>query len=270
MDGGDRIMRDGKLFGIDVATWQGVIDWPKAKADGVDFAIIKATQGYAESSSSYLFNDVQFKTNITNAPKADIVCGVYHYLTAKTVKEAETEADYFVKSITPYKQDIRLYAAVDVESWHLPTNKVLLTDIVNRFCEYVQSKGYKPIVYTNPDWLRNRLNDVSRWPLWLALWPKTMPSNIPSGYGDMKIWQWGASKVAGITGDVDSNYGFYEIGGNNVADDKNKPSDWAAADWQLAQELGITDGTRPLDNVTRQEMVVMILRALGKANSKLK
>ena len=95
-------MRDGKLFGIDVATWQGVIDWTKAKADGVDFAIIKATQGYAESSNSYLFNDVQFKNNITNAPKAGVACGVYHYLTANTLKESEVEADYFIKSITPY------------------------------------------------------------------------------------------------------------------------------------------------------------------------
>ena len=62
-------------------------------------------------------------------------------------------------------------------------------------------------------------------------------------------------------------------GSHTVKNDEpagDKPSEWAAADWKLAQELGITDGTRPKDNVTREEMAVMILRALVKANSKLK
>lgn len=31
-------------FGIDVAKWQGTIDWRKVKQEGVKFAILKVTQ----------------------------------------------------------------------------------------------------------------------------------------------------------------------------------------------------------------------------------
>lgn len=43
--------------------------------------------------------------------------------------------------------------------------------------------------------------------------------------------------------------------------DNNKVSDWAKELWQEAIELKITDGTRPKDNVTREEAIVMIMRA---------
>ena len=44
--------------------------------------------------------------------------------------------------------------------------------------------------------------------------------------------------------------------------DKNKPSNWAKEYWQEAIDKGITDGTRPKDNITREEVAVMIMRAL--------
>lgn len=44
--------------------------------------------------------------------------------------------------------------------------------------------------------------------------------------------------------------------------DNNKVSDWAKELWQEAIELKITDGTRPKDNVTREEAITMILRAI--------
>lgn len=48
-----------------------------------------------------------------------------------------------------------------------------------------------------------------------------------------------------------------------VVEDKNKPSDWAKEYWQEAIERGITkDGSRPKDNITREETVAMILRAI--------
>jgi N-acetyl-anhydromuramyl-L-alanine amidase AmpD len=40
------------------------------------------------------------------------------------------------------------------------------------------------------------------------------------------------------------------------------PEDWAEEAWQWAVRRGITDGTRPREGATRQEMVTMIYRAL--------
>lgn len=195
------------MKGIDVSTYQGYPDWTKVQADGVEFAMIKASQGLAESSEAYLFRDSKFVYNITNAAAAGIRCGVYHYFTAQTEAECDREAEFFLSQIAPYRDKIALYAAVDVESIYLQDlSKSTLTMLVNRFCEAVAQAGYVPLVYTNPDWLRNRLGDVSQWYLWLALWRSKLLK--PSGYGNMVIWQWGSEVVDGITGKVDANIGY--------------------------------------------------------------
>ena len=38
-------------------------------------------------------------------------------------------------------------------------------------------------------------------------------------------------------------------------------SGWGAAELERARELGLTDGSRPLDLATRQEVVSMVVRA---------
>lgn len=46
--------------------------------------------------------------------------------------------------------------------------------------------------------------------------------------------------------------------------DKNKPADWAKKDWEWAKKEGYLDGTRPLDNITRQELAVLTRRIVDK------
>ena len=41
---------------------------------------------------------------------------------------------------------------------------------------------------------------------------------------------------------------------------KQEVSDWAKTAWAWATENGITDGTRPQDNITRQEVITMLHR----------
>lgn len=192
--------------GIDVSTYQGDIDWARVKADGIDFAIIKATQGRSETGTYRNFTDSQFTKNIVGAHRFGIRVGVYHYLTAQTVSEAMEEADLFLSAVAPYRNIIDLWAVVDVESKHLPTNRTLLTQIVNTFCSKVNSAGYRPMVYTNPDFIKNRLTDISYWDLWLALWRvKTLVPKV-ADYPNLKIWQWGAETVDGIKGKTDANF----------------------------------------------------------------
>jgi GH25 family lysozyme M1 (1,4-beta-N-acetylmuramidase) len=69
--------------------------------------------------------------------------------------------------------------------------------------------GFKPMVYTNPNFIKNRLNDISKWDLWLAY--HTSKTEIPTEFSNMQIWQWGISNVDGIFGNVDSNYGFFKL-----------------------------------------------------------
>lgn len=207
------------LRGIDVSTYQGSINWSAVKASGIDFAIVKATQGHAVSSSSYLFTDRQFANNVTGAHDVGLKVGVYHYLTAKTVKEAQREAQHFIDTIAPYKPRIELWAAVDVEEdKYLPRNKKVLSAIVDAFCAYVEAEGYRPMVYTNPNYLTYRLERIPDRDLWLALWRDK--ERKPTGYDTMKIWQYGAETVKGINVTVDSNYGYFEVA---VEDVPSKP-----------------------------------------------
>jgi len=60
------------------------------------------------------------------------------------------------------------------------------------------------------------------------------------------------------------------VGGENVASqqDKNQPSPWAKEAWEWAKKEGITDGTRPKDALTREEMVTMLHRYHKKVAQK--
>ena len=51
-----------------------------------------------------------------------------------------------------------------------------------------------------------------------------------------------------------------------VAEDSNKPSDWAAAAWDKATAAGIMDGTNPTAPLTREQLAV-ILDRLGEVKS---
>lgn len=54
-----------------------------------------------------------------------------------------------------------------------------------------------------------------------------------------------------------------DVPDNNVAD-INEPSEWAKDAWDKAHELGLLDGTRPHDNVTREELAAVLVRLSEK------
>lgn len=195
------------MKGIDVSLYQGVIDWSRVRASGVRFAMIKSSQAN--------FVDPQFVSNITNAHRAGLACGVYHYLDATTVGAAVTEAKWFVQTLTPYKDCIDLWASLDVENpEHRELSKAQLTDIAIAFCEEVKRGGFKPMIYGNRDFFVNHY-DMSRltdYPLWYACWYNAEGEwdNPQHGF-EYKIWQHGVVYVDGINGQVDGDFGYFEL-----------------------------------------------------------
>lgn len=195
--------------GIDVSIWQGNIDWTMVRADGIRFAMIKATQGRKEDGKGYLFKDRYFVQNILGATSAGIYCGTYHYLTAYDESQAREEARYYLSEISPYREKHLLWAAVDVESdKYLPTDPAKLNAVVNAFCEVVNLSNFIPMVYTNPNYIRFKMRCEPKWDLWLAQW-RSRIFGIPAGHPRLKIWQWGASGVRGINNNVDSDEGTF-------------------------------------------------------------
>ena len=210
------------LKGIDVSTLQGNIDWTKVSAD---FAMIKATQGRGEGAATKLlprFTDSKFKRNITNAR---CPCGVYHYFTAQDKQKAITEVDYFCSVIEPYRANIKLWAALDVESFYLDgLGKFELTAIVMTALERIEARGFKPMLYTNPNFLKYRFepgafNDTD---IWLAHWGVSKPYFVPN----LMIWQYGTTRTDGIFTAVDANYGYFAVETYRVGDKYTiKPGD---------------------------------------------
>lgn len=205
------------MKGIDVSTLQGVINWNKVKAAGIEFAMIKATQGRGEGAATRnlrVFTDSKFATNIKNAHNAGISCGVYHYFTAQNNSEAKYEAAYFTDAIKSYKKYIDLWCAVDVESEpYLKTvDSKTLTGATKTFMDYVKKAGYKPILYTNPNYLKYRFtpNAFNSYDIWLAHWGVKKPMTVPN----TQIWQYGTGRIAGINADVDMNEGYFDDGQN--------------------------------------------------------
>lgn len=200
------------MKGIDVSILQGNINWRKAKADGVKFAMVKATQGRGETAATKhlrVFTDGKLAANVAGAHNAGIDCGVYHYFTAKTDAEAEYEAEYFLEAIEPHKRYIDLWAAVDVESEpHLGgVGKTLLTSAAKTFMAEVKKAGYKPMLYTNPNYLTYRFapSAFDDYDIWLAHWGVKKPMTVPN----TRIWQYGLGRVDGISTDVDMDEGYF-------------------------------------------------------------
>ena len=207
---------------IDVSTLQGNIDWAKAPAD---FAMIKATQGRGEGAATKLlprFTDSKFKRNIVNCR---CPAGVYHYFTAQDKAKATAEADYFCSIIEPYRDRIKLWAALDVESFYLDgLGKTELTAIVMTALERIETRGFKPMLYTNPNYIRYRFEPhaFDEYDIWLAHYGVKTPYSVPN----MKIWQYGTTRTDGISTAVDANYGYFAVETYRVGDKYTiKPGD---------------------------------------------
>ena len=97
---------------IDVSKYQEEIDWLAVKADGIDYAIIRAGfRGYGESGSLNI--DDKFQTNMQGAIAAGLKVGVYFFSQAITEEEAEEEAEYVLGLISEY--NVSLPIVIDYE-----------------------------------------------------------------------------------------------------------------------------------------------------------
>lgn len=200
------------MNGIDVYTGQGIIDW-RTVALTQGFAMIKASQGRGETRATEhlrIFTDSKFVRNITEASKTNMKLGVWHWMTARSVTEAIYEADYFIETISPYRDKITLWAAADVESDRYlgDLGKSELTEITRAFLERIQRAGYRSMLYTNPNFLKyrftkNAFNDTD---IWLAHYGVKKPMQVPH----LKIWQHSAGRVPGIGTDVDLDTGYFD------------------------------------------------------------
>ena len=107
------------LKGIDVSEWQGSIDWSRVKADGVQFAFIRAgLRGY---ESGTIYEDTRVRENLEGATSNGIPVGMYFYTQAATPKEVVEEAEMVLNIISGY--DVTWPIVLDAELENSSTSR---------------------------------------------------------------------------------------------------------------------------------------------------
>ena len=198
------------MYGIDVAKWQGTIDWAKVKKAGKEFAILKVTKKDNKIEES-------FERNYSGCMAAGITVGVYRYVYAKTVVAAQAEANAIVKILKG--KNISCGVWIDVEDASIKKiGKANLTEIINAEAAIYQAAGLKVGIYCNLDWYINVLDGAGLakiYPFWIARYPASDNGTVkeslsPKAYA--KAWQYSSKgRVPGISGNVDLNMTFVDI-----------------------------------------------------------
>lgn len=115
-------------YGIDVAKWQGVIDWKQLKSSGVEFAMIRV--GYRTLIDGSIYEDPYAEYNLQQAAANEIKIGVYFFSTAISKKEAIEEAKWVTELIAAYP--ITYPVVYNCEGFTNPDNRQYGLSIDNR------------------------------------------------------------------------------------------------------------------------------------------
>ena len=206
--------------GIDVSHHQTALDWRKVKACGIDFAIIRGGRDRTL--------DKMFHAHIKGAMDAGLPVGVYWFSYALNTADAVKEADFCWQTVKGYKLDLPIFFDYEYDSERyskecgVTPTKRLRTDIHKAFCERITKLGGKVGIYTNIDYITNRLywDELKQYPLWLAQfplgekdvgWSALKPEQVNTKYGKPIIWQFGQARVDGYSKPVDANFGYMTL-----------------------------------------------------------
>ena len=193
--------------GVDVSAHQGEINWEKAAADGIQFAMIRL--GYRGYTEGEIGLDPYFLRNIEGAQAAGLDVGVYFFSQAITKDEAVEEAKFVLNWIEGYELDYPIFfdwEDIEADARTDGMTSPLLTDIAETFCKTIEDAGYRAGIYFNQrfgyqEFDLLRLQDRV---FWLAEY------NIPPTFDyDFQIWQYTSDgTVPGIDTPVDLNLSF--------------------------------------------------------------
>ncbi len=182
-----------EISGVDLSKWQGEVDFPAIKAAGRSYVFIKATQGAREVDPNY-------RRNISDARKAGLAAGSYHFYMTNESPEAQfvhmsTNVSLLTGDLPPVV-DIELLSRNTLQK---PASELKL------FLSLLEKKyRVKPIVYSGESFANEYLAGFSGFPLWLAEYNKDRAPKLPLDWKRWTFWQHTQSgTVPGVSGKVD-------------------------------------------------------------------
>lgn len=206
-------------YGIDVAKWQGTIDWKQVADSGVEFAIVRV--GYRTQKTGIIMEDPLAKYNMQQAKEAGIKLGAYFFSTAITEEEAKEEAAWVTSFIARYPITYPVIYNCEgfqsSESRQYELTKEERSNCAIAFLDYVQNEGYTAMFYAaknemegNLLWDTDRLS--GKYKIWVSQYPESpYPQTPSSSYsGRHEMWQYTSQgTVPGIPKGVDMNVAYF-------------------------------------------------------------
>jgi lysozyme len=189
------------VHGIDLSRWQEEVDWPTARAHGVNFAFIKATEGGDHA-------DPGFARHWRDSAAAGVPRGAYHFY--YFCRSAAEQAAWYIANVP--KERGMLPPVLDVE-WnghsrtctYRPDPAKVRAEMTTFLNIVGRHYGLRPIVYTTVDFYHDN-------ELWLLdgtqPWLRAVTRHPSEAYpGEpWTFWQYsGTGLIPGIKGEVDLN-----------------------------------------------------------------
>lgn len=206
-------------FGIDVARYQGTINWSQVAASGVQFAMVRV--GYRTQTTGEIVADSNAKYNMQEAQANGIKLGAYFFSTAVTKDEAIEEANWVADYISQYQ--ITYPVAFNCEGFESGDSRqknltqTERTDIAIAFLNQIYNRGYTPMFYA----AKNELTADAKWDttrieknykIWVSQYPAvSYPETPKSDYtGVHAMWQHtNQGTVPGISKPVDVDIAYF-------------------------------------------------------------
>lgn len=236
--------------GIDVSSYQGIIDWLAAAGDGVEFSILKVIR-------KDLSPDKQFESNWIGCHAAGIpVQGIYNYSYATTVEKARNDATRVLEILAGRESMVWL----DVEDKCMEGLGKTLIDIINAYAGVIVGSGLAFGVYTGQYFYNTYIKSYGgiSYPLWIARYGENngkLDEKYNPQIKGMIGWQYtSAGTVEGISGNVDLDVWYEDIAfapgdsGSEEASTAIKTVD------ELAQE--VLDGIWGDDPDRKQRLII--------------
>lgn len=183
------------VHGMDVSAYETSIDWSVAKANGIDFAFIRVSDGLQ-------YHDPKFAEYWQGAHAAGVLRGAYQFF--RPAQDPIAQADYLLAQIGEHQVG-DLPPALDVETTSgLPPDEVEAA--VRAWIEHVTAAiGRPPVIYAGyyswQDYTGNA--NLTSSPLWHAQYTTAPCPNIPTPWTRWAFWQYTSTgSVPSVLGEL--------------------------------------------------------------------
>jgi GH25 family lysozyme M1 (1,4-beta-N-acetylmuramidase) len=180
---------------IDISFWNGVFDWDKALAMGVQGAYIKSSEG--------LYTDKLFKVNSASCPLK--WRGAYHFLYYGSGANGAKQAEYVVNLLKDWEYNLPV--ALDIEPGNNYDKPFILSEVLGIAMDFVKRyrelTGHYPAIYVSSSRTKE-MSEFTDCPLWVAHYTL---ADAPTIYNwtSYALWQYSRDGAGALYGNEVGN-----------------------------------------------------------------